>query len=714
MTGNDLGLTIRSAATDAVGSWRELVALGRPRDWAWTAIPFLVGAWDAARGPSVGILLALLYLLLPFWLARHGAADLATGRSGLAPATTWFAIGIVTVPLIGLIAIVANPLAALVLAGLTALAIVDRLPPAEAHARPGLDLAVVGAAALLLALSGPLAAGAVPAGLPWLAALAFAAWSVGMTTIERMAGETASDGARQSPRGTVAAVGPFVAGWMAVADIALAVVLLALLGGLGWLAALGVAAHLLIALMPVTRGRGAATVVAGARDAWRERAGLDVLVGGWLAVLLAWHWGVAPWDAWTVLVVVAAAAAGWSLATTLLTRLTTRRRDVGDRSTTIPSLAIVVPCRDDADRLPACLAALREQTYADTTIIVVDAGSADGSADEAAAWIGEDDVVVAPPTPDGWEPRAWARRVGVEAVEGDLVLFVAPDTILAPIAARILVEHLEAEGLDALSGLPRDLMPTFGEQAAVPGFAMALVGLLPLWFPALTPGRPSRAACAARGLRLVRRSAYLAAAEPAADATAPTSHLAEGRRLAVALVEHGARIGLVHAARLAARRRATSIGAVLGTWRRRTAHGGQVGLAAALVGMIAWLVVFALPLVLPLVAVVAGGIPEDLRSATALPLAFLLAARLVLAITQHQPPLTLVFHPVTVVLATVGQAAGVADRVRGRRAATVALEVEAEDAGSVDASPSRPDDDGADDPFGDLPELWPIEDEDRA
>ena len=60
MTGNDLGLTIRSAAIDAAGSWRTLVALGRPRDWAWTAVPFVVGAWDVARSPSPGIVLVLL------------------------------------------------------------------------------------------------------------------------------------------------------------------------------------------------------------------------------------------------------------------------------------------------------------------------------------------------------------------------------------------------------------------------------------------------------------------------------------------------------------------------------------------------------------------------------------------------------------------------------------------------------------------------------
>ena len=54
LTGNDLGLTIRSAAVDAASSWRTLLAVGRPRDWAWTAIPFVVVAWDVAREPTAG------------------------------------------------------------------------------------------------------------------------------------------------------------------------------------------------------------------------------------------------------------------------------------------------------------------------------------------------------------------------------------------------------------------------------------------------------------------------------------------------------------------------------------------------------------------------------------------------------------------------------------------------------------------------------------
>ncbi|MCP6769654.1 glycosyltransferase family 2 protein, partial [Klebsiella pneumoniae] len=77
-------------------------------------------------------------------------------------------------------------------------------------------------------------------------------------------------------------------------------------------------------------------------------------------------------------------------------------------------------------------------------------------AELAAAWLGDaGQVVVAPPKPDGWTGRAWASQVGADASDGDLLLFVDADTVLVPVATRILVEQLQARRLDLLSGLTR-------------------------------------------------------------------------------------------------------------------------------------------------------------------------------------------------------------------------------------------------------------------
>jgi hypothetical protein len=542
----------------------------------------------------------------------------------------------------------------------------------------------------------------VPGAWPWLAALAFAAWSVGLTAIGRIV-TLPEEQAAGTRGGTVGAIGPRLVGSLAIVDLGLAALATGVIGGLGWLAALGVVTYLLLPAMVVVRGTTSARAVAAAVDAWSERPGLHALVGAWLAVLLAWHWRLVAWDPWATALVIVGAAAAWCLANIVLTRIATRHRAPKTAPLTTPSLLIVVPCRDDADRLPACLAGIRAQTYADTAVVVVDTGSTDGSSDEAAAWIGEDDVVVAPPTPPGWEPRDWARRVGVDADEGDLILFVAPDTVLAPPAARLLVEHLETAGLDLLSGIPRDLMPRVGERAAVPGFAMALFGLVPLWFPALTRGRPAPVAFADSGLLLVRRSAYLAAV---GEGVMPTgrvgSHLADGRRIARVFVEDERRVGLVHAARLAGRRRADSIDATVATWRRRTVQGGRGRLAAAIAIAIAWSVAWIGPLALPAAAILAD-VPSGTIALSLVPLALILAARVALAGSQRQPVLSVLWHPVTVLVVLIGHVLGIVDRVT--RGAPDAPTDDVDDGPSLGPrSDEVAGDANADDPFGDLPD----------
>ena len=243
-------------------------------------------------------------------------------------------------------------------------------------------------------------------------------------------------------------------------------------------------------------------------------------------------------------------------------------------------------------------------------------------------------------------------------------------------------------------------MPTAGERAAVPGFAMTLFGLVPLWWSSLTGGRAG-SAFADSGLVLVRREAYLATiqgrdGEPNAIGGGTVG---DGPRLARAFVAHGQRVGLIHAARLAARRRTTSVAGAVGIWRRRGARGGDVGLGAAIVGLLLTAVAFGSPLLLPLLAL-AADLPSRLIVLSAGPLLLLIVARIVLAITQQQPLRSILWHPVTVGVTLIGQAAGIADRVTlAHTFGRVPVP-----AGTGAVNDAR-DDEPLDDPFGDLPEL---------
>jgi len=95
-------------------------------------------------------------------------------------------------------------------------------------------------------------------------------------------------------------------------------------------------------------------------------------------------------------------------------------------------ISFVVPTRDSARTLDACLRSLRAQTHPDVEVIVVDNQSTDGTAEIARRHA---DQVVA------WGPeRSAQRNKGTACAAGDVVVFVDSDMVLEPhVAAAIRV-----------------------------------------------------------------------------------------------------------------------------------------------------------------------------------------------------------------------------------------------------------------------------------
>jgi dolichol-phosphate mannosyltransferase len=206
------------------------------------------------------------------------------------------------------------------------------------------------------------------------------------------------------------------------------------------------------------------------------------------------------------------------------------------------SVSVVVPARDEAERLPACLDGLMADGDLHE-VVVVDDESMDATA--AVAEAAGARVVRGRPLPPGWRGKTWALEQGLEAAAGDWVLFLDADTRPRPGLARALVALAEREAVDVLSGGPRFQCDGALEQALHAG----MLATLPYRFgPADVPGRqpsPGRALLNGQCV-LVRRRAFAAAG----GWGRVRGHLTEDVALAGALRREGARIAFADAGEL--------------------------------------------------------------------------------------------------------------------------------------------------------------------
>jgi lycopene elongase/hydratase (flavuxanthin-forming) len=648
-------------ASDFVGGWRNLLELSDPRSWPTTALPFAVAAYDVQRGLSPALILGTLYFLGPFHLLLQGADPSAVPAERAL--LTRVAIALTNLPLLALLVLLGGASTGVALLVTVGAALAYSVPPIRTRERPILDSVTRALLIVLPAVCGSLMAGLAVAGLPWLPLLALASWAMATSALAAIANVTADEAVGRTSIATALGRRPTAA--VSFVGYAVTAVAVASLGSLGVLAALGLALYLLLPMMVIVAPRHDPTAMEGAAGrAWSGHLGLRFLVGAWLAILLLRHWGIVAGVSSLELAIATSAAAigfaGWNI---VMTRLATRRRRTRpDPERQILSMTIVVASHDDGEQLAVCVEAMMEQTYADTAILVVDTGSTDGSPELAAEILGGAGyVIAAPPTPDGWLPRNWALWTGVQQSQGDLVLFLDVDTLLVPVATRIIVEQLEERRWDLLSGLARDEMPTVGERASVPGFALLRLGFRPIWLAAWTRGRLRAAAFASGSLSLVRRDAYLAVGGHAAY---PDSREA-GVEIARALAREGRRAGTTSVADLAASRSYPGVDAVIGAWRRDFLPTVSGSLAFALLAIAAQALAYVVPMVLPLVAFVSGAEARTLV-ASCIPLFLLGFARFALVLTQRHPLTTVVWHPVTIAVTLFGQTLGLLDHVIGR------------------------------------------------
>lgn len=175
-----------------------------------------------------------------------------------------------------------------------------------------------------------------------------------------------------------------------------------------------------------------------------------------------------------------------------LRRLRTPEREPAEVAERV---SVLLPVRDEAGNVRACLQSLLEQIRVpDLEIVVADDGSTDETAELVREVARADARVkllegIGEP-PGGWLGKPHACQVLADEASGDVLVFVDADVRLAPHAVAAAVGLLRGSRLDLVSPYPRQIALTGGERLVQPLLQWSWLTTLPLGLAERSP-RPS-------------------------------------------------------------------------------------------------------------------------------------------------------------------------------------------------------------------------------
>lgn len=269
---------------------------------------------------------------------------------------------------------------------------------------------------------------------------------------------------------------------------------------------------------------------------------------------------------------------------------------VADTDDTHPvSISVVVPARDEAERIGPLLRAVVGAPGVAEVIVVDDQSSDDTARLSIAAGA---HVLSGAPLPDGWAGKAWALQQGIEAATSEWIVTLDADARPDPALAKAAVARAIADGFDLLTVGGRFECPTRGTRWL---HASMLTTLVYRFGPPGTPternGNHNRIMANGQCMTL-RRSTFLDAGGMSLVAGEVVEDIALARRL----VRDGWSVGFLDASELLTVRMFESLGDTWNGWGRSLALPGVEPLPRQLFD----LAVVALAQALPLPRLVLG------------------------------------------------------------------------------------------------------------
>ncbi len=149
-----------------------------------------------------------------------------------------------------------------------------------------------------------------------------------------------------------------------------------------------------------------------------------------------------------------------------------------------PTLTVVVPARDEAEKIAATLDALMAADYAGLRVLVVDDRSTDGTGAIVDAYVAEYAVrkpgrlqaIHIAELPEGWLGKTFALMVGTENSASEYLLFTDADVLFSPSILRramVCAQDMQADHLV--------VMPTVEVRSRGEGVVLGFLQMMGLW-----------------------------------------------------------------------------------------------------------------------------------------------------------------------------------------------------------------------------------------
>ncbi len=145
----------------------------------------------------------------------------------------------------------------------------------------------------------------------------------------------------------------------------------------------------------------------------------------------------------------------------------------------LPTLAVIVPARNEGENVRATLDSLAASDYSRLLVIAVDDRSTDATGAIMESFAARDArfaVIHVKELPEGWMGKSHAMHLAAEGATAEWLLFTDGDVLFSPSVLSRSIAHAELVSADHLVVVPTLLMKTVGEGSMI-GFMQVLAAL---------------------------------------------------------------------------------------------------------------------------------------------------------------------------------------------------------------------------------------------